>query len=100
MRVEEGRDGPAQEGRVVARQRSHDQHLRLGRGLTEGDHAAEGPLPDDALRRGQIEGWLGVGARRTLEQFTGGRYGPAVRGVGEGAERIPVRALRCSGYEP
>ena len=88
MGLEEGRDRAAQKGRVMSRQRSHQQQLRLGRRLPERDDPAERPLPDHAFRNPQIEGGLGIGARSALEQFAGGGHGTAAGRISQGAERV------------
>ena len=96
---QESLDGAAQQRRVMARHRRHDQHLGLvlaaGRGAVEGEEPAERLRPNDALRHGyalafhqrggEAEGGLQVAPGAALEQLAAGRDGAA---IGGGAERI------------
>ncbi len=101
---QEGFDRAAQQRRIVARHRRHDQQLRLrpprhvAEGALEMQQPAERPLPDagdvhrHALAADQgvmdMPFRLAVAARRALEQFHAGGHRLAVGGVRQRIGRI------------
>ena len=102
-------DRAAQQRRVVAGHRRHDEEARvlampLGQLALEMQQLTEGLLPDDlVLHRNalavddglvQAEFRLAVDAGGALEQLGGGRHGAAHRHVGQGIQRVFVEQLR------